>query len=40
MGSIRGQNDISYALYEELEECVRVDSDAESQYIYLWEITE
>ena len=34
MGSNRGQNDNSYALYEELEGRLRVDPYAEPPYIY------
>ena len=34
MGSNRGQNDISYAMYEELEGRLRVDPYAEPPYIY------
>ena len=34
MGNNRGQNDISYAMYEELEGRLRVDPYAEPPYIY------
>ena len=34
MGSNRGQNDISYAMYEELEGRLRVDPYADPPYIY------
>ena len=34
MGSNRGQNDISYAMYEELEGRLRVDPYADPLYIY------
>ena len=34
MGSNRGQNDISYALYEELEGRLRVDPYPDPPYIY------
>ena len=34
MGSNRGQNDISYAMYEELEGRLRVDPYPDPPYIY------